>query len=211
MSNGLNVSSVNFAEDFVPLSEPLIRARQEAAPLGADLTSNGALSVMTFVAKALDAKAVVEIGTGSGATGLAFFEGMAPDGILTSIDTEVDRQAAARAAFQELEIPTRRFRLIAGVALDVLPKLQDESYDLVYINGDKLEYVEYVDQALRLLRSGGVMLMDHALWKGLIANPENEADETVIIREALQCVQEIEEFTCMLLPVGDGLLCAVKD
>lgn len=210
MGNGIDAGSANFAEDFVPASEALINARQEAVGLGADLPSDATLAFLTFTAKALNAKAVVEIGTGSGATGLALFNGMNPDGILTSIDTEVDRQAAARKVFTAQQIPTRRFRLIAGVALDVLPKLQEASYDLVYINGNKLEYVEYLEEAIRLLRYGGAVVVDHSLWRGLIADLNNEDDETVIIREALQYIQTNEDLTPVMLPIGDGVVAAIK-
>lgn len=135
---------------------------------------------------------------------------MDPAGVLTSVDTEHENQAAARRAFTAAQIPNRRFRLIAGQALDVLPKLRDGAYDLVLINGDHLEYAEYVAQALRLLRHGGVVVVNHALWSNKVADPDNQEDETIVIREALAGVQEIEDFTAALLPVGDGMLLAVK-
>ncbi len=121
-----------------------------------------------------------------------------------------ERQAAARRAFTGAGIAPQRFRLIASAPLEVLGKLRDGAYDLVFINGDKLEYVEYVAQALRLLRHGGVLVLNDALWHNLVAASDNEDDETLIIREALQSVSETEEFTSTLLPVGDGLLAAVK-
>jgi predicted O-methyltransferase YrrM len=135
---------------------------------------------------------------------------MAPDGILTSIDLENEHQVAARQIFAAEGVPNRRVRLIAGSALTVLPKLSDGAYDLVVVDGDPLEFVEYVDQSLRLLRSGGVLVLHHALWKGQVADDANEDDETLIIRESLQAVQGMDEFTATLLPVGDGLLVAVK-
>ena len=136
--------------------------------------------------------------------------GMASDGILTSIDLENEHQVAARQIFAAEGVPTRRVRLIAGSALNVLPKLSDGAYDMVVVDGDPLEFVEYVDQSLRLLRGGGLLVLHHALWKGLVADESNEDDETVIIREALQAVYDMDDFTASLLPVGDGLLVAVK-
>jgi predicted O-methyltransferase YrrM len=119
---------------------------------------------LTVLARAVQAKAVVEIGTGSGVSGLALFAGMQPDGILTSVDIETEHQQAARKAFLSIGIPTQRFRLIAGSALNVLPRLSDGAYDLVFIDADKVEYAEYVEQAVRLLRHGGVIALDNALW-----------------------------------------------
>jgi predicted O-methyltransferase YrrM len=76
---------------------------------------------------------------------------------LTSVDIEPEHQQAAREAFLGVGIPTQRFRLIAGPALSVLPRLSDRGYDMVFIDADKTEYAEYVEEGLRLLRYGGVL------------------------------------------------------
>lgn len=166
--------------------------------------------MLTFLAKTVQARAVVEVGSGSGVSGLALFAGMEPQGILTSVDSEHEHQTAARKAFTGVGIANRRFRLIAGAALDVLPKLTDAAYDMVFIDGDKLEYVEYVAQAMRLLRPGGLLVLNHALWASKVADTNNSEDETIVIREALAAVQESEDLTAALTPVGDGLLVAVR-
>lgn len=207
----LPAGAIDFAEEFVPAAAGVAAANQQSVLLGAGPLSQGTAAVLTFLTRVLHARAVVEVGTGTGVSGLALFAGMADDGILTSIDLEVDRQAQARHAFVAERIPTQRFRLINGAALEVLPKLRDGAYDMVFINGDRLEYVEYLAQALRLLRHGGVVVLNDALWQGLVADESNDDDETVIIREALASVLETEEFTAVLLPVGGGLLAAVKE
>lgn len=210
-AKGLNSASLGFAEDFVPTGEVLKRARENSVLVGAPTPSNGVCTALTFLARVLDAKAVVEIGTGTGVTGLALFAGMNPNGILTSIDAEAGWQLDAKSAFTDAGIPSQRYRLIAGLPLDVAPKLRDGAYDLVFIDGDKLEYVEYIAQALRLLRHGGALVLNEALWQNMVADSRNEDDETVIIREALQSVSDTEEFTSLLIPLGGGLLAAVKD
>lgn len=207
----LSPASWVFSEDFVPLDEHLTRARQNAVGLGLPAPSPGTLSTLRVLARMIAARAIAEIGTGAGATGLALFEGMGSEGVLTSIDPEPQRQSEARSEFQAAGVRSQRYRLIAGNPLDVLPKLRDGAYDMVLVGGDKLEYVEYIAQALRLLRPGGVLVVDDALWHGHVADARNDDDETLIIREALQSVQQTEEFTATLLPVGNGLLVAVKD
>ena len=208
---GVSPASWEFAEDFAPLDDAIRRSRQAAAGMGLEAPSGGTVSALRLIARMVQAHAVVEIGSGAGTTGLALFEGMDTAGVLTSIDTEPERQAAARQSFAAAGLKPQRFRLISGAPLDVLPKLRDGAYDLVLVNGDKLEYVEYLAQSLRLLRHGGVVVMNDALWHNLVADESNDDDETLIIREALQSVQETEEFTAALLPVGNGLLVAVKD
>lgn len=207
---GLDAPSLAFAEDFIVCSDAVRAAREQAVVLQAPAISGGTAAVLTLLSRALQASAVVEVGTGTGESGLAFFEGMRSEGVLTSIDSRAQWQLEARKAFLAQSIPTRRFRLIPGNPLDILNNLRDGAYDVVFINGDKLEFVEYLAQALRLLRSGGLVILNNALWHNRIADPANEDDETVIIREALQSVLDTEEFTSALLPVGDGLLVAVR-
>lgn len=199
-----------FAEDYVSESEQSLQARDKAAQLGVAPIGRGSASALTFLAKVVQAKAVVEVGTGSGVSGLALFGGMQPDGVLTSVDIEAEHQQAAREAFLAIGIPTQRFRLIAGPALSVLPRLSDAAYDMVFIDADKVEYAEYVEEGLRLLRRGGVLAVDNALWHDRTADGSNIDSETEAIRDALNAVKENEDLVASLLPVGDGLLVAVK-
>jgi predicted O-methyltransferase YrrM len=199
-----------FAEDFIDESDQAAEAREKARQLGVAPIGRGSASVLTFLARVVQAKAVVEVGTGSGVSGLALFAGMQPDGVLTSVDIEAEHQQAARAAFLAVGIPTQRFRLIAGPALSVLPRLSDGGYDMVFVDADKGEYAEYVEQGLRLLRHGGVLAVDNALWHDRTADGSNIDSETEAIRNALNAVRDNEDLVPSLLPVGDGLLVAVK-
>jgi len=204
-------ATLAFAEAFVAESDGAEAARRRADDLGVECISTGVATTLTLLAKVVNARAVAEIGTGTGVSALALLAGMAPDGVLTSIDAEAEHQLAAREVLTAEGVPSRRVRLIAGQALSVLPKLTDGAYDLVYIDGDPLEYVEYVAQAQGLLRPGGVLVLHHALWQDLVADERNEDDEPLIIREALEAVLADESFTPALLPIGDGLLVAVRN
>jgi predicted O-methyltransferase YrrM len=129
---------------------------------------------------------------------------------LTSVDIEAEHQQAAREVFLAVGIPTQRFRLISGPALSVLPRLSDGAYDMVFLDADKVEYAEYVEQGLRLLRHGGVLAVDNALWRDRTADGSHVDMETEAIRNALSAVKDNEDLFSALLPVGDGLLVAVK-
>ena len=98
---------------------------------------------------------MVEVGTGAGVSGLWLLRGMRSDGVLTTIDIEAEHQRLARESYNDAGIPPQRARTIAGAALDVLPRLTDGHYDLVFCDGDKAEYAAYLKEALRLLRPGG--------------------------------------------------------
>ena len=206
-----NSASWSFAEDYIAPSPDVAEARDEATVHTITPISTGVAATLKMLTRAVDAKAVVEVGTLMGASGLTFLEGMAKDGILTSIDVEADNQIPARTLFNRGGFQSSRFRLIAGSPIEIMPKLRDGAYDVVFINGDKLEYVEYVAGSLRLLRHGGMLIVNDALWHNEVADQDNESDESIIIREALDAVTASESYTQTLLAVGNGLLVAVKD
>lgn len=156
------------------------------------------------------ARAVVEVGTGCGVSGLWLLRGMAPGGVLTTVDVEPEHQRLARLAFADAGIAGNRTRLISGRALDVLPRLTDGGYDLVFCDAVKTEYADYLDEALRLLHPGGVVVFDNALWHDRVADPAARDADTVAIRELGKAVRADERLIPVLLPLGDGLLAAVK-
>lgn len=203
-------NSRSYAELFIPEDEHAIAARDRAADLGCVPVGAGAGAALTFLAAAVAARSVVEIGTGAGVSGLHLFAGMAPDGILTSIDVEAENQRAAKIAFTQAGIAPARARLINGRALEVLPRLTDGAYDLVLVDAAKREYPQYVAEAVRLLRPGGILAVDNALWHDKVADPTQRDPDTVAVREAGRLVRDDENLVAVLLPLGDGMLVAVK-
>ncbi|SDB80059.1 Predicted O-methyltransferase YrrM [Raineyella antarctica] len=208
---GPDQASWALAEHFRHEGPEAAAAREAAARSGIVPVAPGVATMLTFLARTARARSVVEIGSGTGVSGLALFAGMAGDGVLTSIDSDPEAQRVARGVFRDAGIPSNRFRLITGDALSVMPKLSDAAYDLVFVDGDKLEYAEYIEQAQRLLRAGGVLVVNNALWNNLVADPANDDNETIVIREALEAVTTMETaWIPALLPVGNGLLVASR-
>jgi predicted O-methyltransferase YrrM len=161
-------------------------------------------------AAATGGRNVVEVGTGAGVSGLYLLGGMAADGVLTTIDVEGEHQRAAKDAFTEAGIAASRYRLINGPAAEVLPRLRDEAYDIVLVDADKSAYGVYYEQALRLLRRGGVVAFDNALWHDRVADPSQRDTDTTVIRDLGKAVRDDDRLVAALLPVGDGLLVAAK-
>jgi len=203
-------NSWEYSEAYVAEDSVLTDARSRAEEVGCIPIQPGAGATLRLLAAVLVAGHVVEIGTGTGVSGVWLLRGMRSDGILTSVDIEAEHQRYAREAFAAEGIAPSRTRLITGRALEVLPRLADATYDLVLIDGAKDEYPECVEQAARLLRVGGVLALDSSLWHDKVADPAQRDPETVTIRGVLNSLRDDERWLPALLPVGDGLLTAVR-
>ena len=161
-------------------------------------------ATLRFIAAAIAARSVVEIGTGCGTSGIWLLRGMRPGAVLTSVDVEPEHQRLARAAFLAAGFPASRYRLIGGLALEVLPRLADGAYDLVFCDADPQEGPDYLAAALRLLRPGGIVAFDDALGS------EHGPDDSAVASELRELVRSDDRLVPLLLPIGNGLLTAVK-
>ncbi|MBA2415741.1 MAG: O-methyltransferase [Geodermatophilaceae bacterium] len=202
-------ASREYAESFGAEDQALVAARARSEEFGCEPVTAAAGNALRFLAATLDARAVVEVGTGAGVSGLWLLAGMRADGILTSVDTEAEHQRAARQSFREADIAPTRTRLINGAALQVLPRLTDAAYDLVFIDGPKSQYLDCLAEALRLLRHGGVVVFAGVLGRGRVGEATARDPETVALRELTKTVRDHEQLVPTLLPLGDGLLAAL--
>src|SRR4051794_40447386 len=203
-------ASWSYAEGFVAEDDVLAAARARAEEVGVVAIGPGGGAALRFLASVIEARAVVEVGTGTGVSGLWLLRGMRSDGILTTVDIEAEHQRLARETFPEGGVAPQRPPPIAGAAPAVLPRLTDGHYDLVFCDGDKTEYAAYLKEALRLLRPGGVVAFDNALWHDRVADPAQRDEETLAIRDLGRIVADRDDLVSVLLPVGDGLLAAKK-
>jgi predicted O-methyltransferase YrrM len=199
----------DYVESYLPDDRndtALLAAHSRAAELGCSALGAPAGAALCFLATSLRARAVVEIGTGTGISGLYLLRGMAPEGILTSIDIEPEYHRTARKTFAEAGFPPGRTRLIMGRALDVLPRLTSGGYDLVFIDAARAEYPSYYEHGVHLLRPGGVIA-----FHGVLAprsDPSRRDPGAIAARELARALRDDERLVPSLLPVGGGLLVA---
>jgi predicted O-methyltransferase YrrM len=151
----------------------------------------------------------VEIGTGYGTSGIWLLRGMRPGSVLTSVDLEPEHHRLAKEVFGAAGFPAGRYRLITGRALEVLPRLADGAYDLVFCDADTREYPEYLAAAVRLLRPGGIIAFDNALRADQGKNVAHADPDTAAISELREQVGADDELVPLLLPIGCGLLAAI--
>src|SRR3712207_9051176 len=116
---------------------------------------------------------------------------MRTDGVLTPIDVENEHQRIARRIFVETGFVPSRTRIITGRALDVLPRLADGVYDLIFVEADATEFGACAEADLRLLRPGGALVVNGAIAGGRIGDPAAREADMVPIREPLKQIREL--------------------
>lgn len=203
-------TSWSYTEGLPTEDEVLLRARERSYELGVATVSPGVAAALTVLAAGSKAHTVVEIGSGAGVSGVCLLRGLPANAVLTTIDSDVDHLRAAREAYAEAGIPSNRTRTISGRAADVLPRLTDGAYDLIFVDADKPSYPLYVERAVRLLKSGGMLIINDALDKDRVSDPAIREETTNTLRQVGKSVRENEDLISTVLPTGDGLLLAVK-
>jgi predicted O-methyltransferase YrrM len=204
-------SIVTHAEQSISEDAITAAARERADDSGAGAVTPAVGALLSVLAKLAGAKSVVEVGTGAGVSGLWLLSGMRDDGVLTTIDVEPEHQRLAKQAFAEAGIGASRTRLISGRAQDVLTRLADDAYDLVFIDAEPVDQPQFVVEGVRLLRPGGAIVLHRAALGGRAGDASAADKEVVAVREAARLIAEDERLTPVLVPLGDGLLAAARD
>ena len=201
----------SYAESFISEDAIKLAARARGVEIGTRDVSQGAGAYLSFLAQLLKAQSVVEVGTGSGVGSLWLLDGMLKSGTLTSIDDEMEHSSIAKTAFAEAEIAPSRFRLITNPVMEVMTKLTDRAYDLVIYRHDPEDLTYAISEAQRILRSGGVFVIDNFFGGSKVSDPAQRDPKTVALREAGKALKaDSESWAISLIPVGDGLLLATK-
>jgi predicted O-methyltransferase YrrM len=191
--------------DYPRVNPVVLHAMSWSAEFAVAAVTPSVGAALRLLAATARARAVVEIGTGLGVSGLWLLDGMRADGVLTTIDLEPDHQAMAKQSFAAAGYTPSRTRLIAGSARTVLPRLADDAYDLVFVDGAMEDYPHCVSAAHRLLHQDGLLVVHNALGGAT----SDLAAHTV--RELIAYLREAPEWAPALLPTGPGLLCATKN
>ena len=194
-----------FVQESTVEPEHIARARAHALELGAAPISPAIGAQTAVLSAASRALNIVEVGTGGGVSGLWLMHG-SPRATITTIDSEPEHLGAARQAFTDARIAPARARFITGRASDVLPRMNEASYDIVFIDADPEGVIEYVEHGLRLVRAGGTVLIPRVLAHGAVADPVRRDAVTTAYRSLIQEVQSSPAVIGALSTTGEGLL-----
>ena len=198
-----------FAEGFAHEDYFMQLARKNGVEVGAIDPTPAVGNFLKFATQLTGAKSVVEIGTNSGVGGLWVLQGLPNDGVLTTIDAEREHSKIARTVFEEADIPATKYRIITGNLIDVVGKLADNSYELI-ITRDAMDLFEIVQESFRLLKSGGLLIIDQALSNGKVADSTQRDPESIARRDAIKVIKEDARWSSSVIPIGAGILVAHK-
>lgn len=199
-----------FVKSAIVEDETMLGAREIAEDLNVPAIPPETGAILGALSRISGGKHIIEVGTGAGISSLWLLSGMVSQGILTTIDKDHDVHFAARDNFAKAGINANRVRFIKGWAEEVLPRFSDHSYDIVFIDAVVSNAPALIEEAFRVLRPGGSIIIN-----GIGAGAEKatgfNSEEKHFAREIFTIIGDNESLMPALIPTGTGLLVAVKD
>ena len=160
---------------------------------------------MTLIARILGARRAIEIGTFTGYSALCLARGLAADGELICCDVSEEWTSVGQRYWEKAGI-AHKIDLRIAPAIETLEQLPREpNFDLAFIDADKKGIIGYFEALLPLIRVGGVILVDNVLWRGAVADPAIDDEDTTAIRKFNDLVATDPRVECVMLPIADGL------
>ncbi|CAM1352195.1 MULTISPECIES: O-methyltransferase [Tenacibaculum] len=160
--------------------------------------------VLSMISKLIKPKSILEIGTYTGYSALCLAEGLSEDGVLHTIDKNEELEELQFKYFQKSGFQNQIKQYI-GNAIEIIPSI-NSTFDLVFIDADKSNYLNYFELIVDKMNKGGVILSDNVLWSGKVVEPLNPKDiDTKILLEYNKLLKEDTRLETVLLPIRDGL------
>lgn len=204
ISEDLENYTVNHSENEPQLLQQLNRETHQKILQPRMLSGHLQGRILSMLSKIKSPDAILEIGTYTGYATLCLAEGLSKEGTIDTIDCNEELYDFQKKYFN-LSEHTAQINQHLGNALDIIPKLNKE-FDLVFIDADKENYINYFELIVPLMKKGGIIVSDNVLWSGKVLEPANAKDEsTKTLIEYNKLLKEDSRVETVLLPVRDGL------
>jgi caffeoyl-CoA O-methyltransferase len=205
----VKTEQAEYLERLLPSNTGLLAEMEEYAEAHrVPIADREVARFLEITARSTGARRVLEVGMAIGYSVIHLARGMGEGGLVVTIEPSEEMIARSeefvgRAGLRE------RLRVERGYALEVIPRLAGETFDMLFLDAVKEEYAQYLELALPMLRAGGVVVVDNLLWGGQVAG-EIRAPEQTASTQALREFIRHPQLLAVVLPVGDGLGYAVK-
>jgi predicted O-methyltransferase YrrM len=164
--------------------------------------------VLSMFSKMIRPERILEIGTYTGYSALCLAEGLTPNGKLVTID--INEELASRVSGYFAESPySHQIDYLIGDAMELIPAL-NEKWDIVFIDADKHNYINYYHLVFPMVKVGGYIIADNVLWSGKVIDSSQQDKDTLLLREYNQLVHQDNRVEEVLFPIRDGLMIARK-
>ena len=164
--------------------------------------------VLSMFSKMIQPECILEIGTYTGYSALSLAEGLKENGKLITIDINEELESRVRGYFEAWEFRSKiDYRI--GDAMKIIPEL-NEQFDIVFIDADKLNYINYYNLVFSKVKIGGYIIADNVLWSGKVADESKKDKDTELLREYNLLNHKDERVENVLFPIRDGLMIARK-
>ena len=162
-----------------------------------------------LIIKISNIKNVLEIGTFTGLSALSISLALPDEGKLIALDKNEETNKIALNFFKKAK-QDHKIKTIIKPALESLVELKSKKFDMIFIDADKMNYKEYYEKSIGLLKKGGLIIIDNVLWHGEVADENNHDKFTLYIREFNRLVSEDKRVEQIIIPLGDGMtICRV--
>ena len=166
--------------------------------------------ILSFLSSAIKPKNILEIGTYTGYSALCMAEGLSKNGKLVTIDKNIELETMVKKYIND-SYYKNQIEFINANAIDVIPTLNLE-WDLVFIDADKENYINYFDLVIDQVNKGGWIIADNVLWSGkVLEEPDKKDKETIILQKFNEKVNQDSRVRNVLFPVRDGMMLMIKN
>ncbi len=202
--------TARYVIEKITVDSPLerrLRDETEKLSNGGMISGSDVGRLLGVLAQSIGAKTALEIGTFTGYTALMIAQALPQDGKLICCDVSDEFTRIGRPYWKEAGVETK-IDLRLKPALETLATLKPDSIDFAFIDADKLNYEKYYEACLKLVRPGGLILLDNMLWHGDVADPQATDETTTALRNLNQKISQDSRVASVLMTVGDGVMLA---
>ena len=194
----------NFSLKLNPIQQEIIDYNNTLGDVKRMQVATSQCHFLHLIIKTSNIKNVLEIGTFTGLSALSIALALPDDGKLTALDKDKETNKIAVSFFKKANL-NNKIQTIVKPALDSLDELKNCKFDMVFIDGDKMNYKEYYERSLMLLDKGGLIIVDNVLWHGEVADEDNLDKYTINIRDFNTYVANDIRVEQIIVPLGDGM------
>ena len=194
----------NFSLKLNPIQQEIINYNNTLGDVKRMQVAISQCHFLHLIIKTSNIKNVLEIGNFTGLSALSIALALPDDGKLLALDKDEETNKIVLDFFKKANL-NNKIQTIVKPALDSLDELKNYKFDMVFIDADKLNYKEYYEKSLKIIKKGGLIIIDNVLWHGEVVDEDNNDKFTLIIRELNDYVSRDKRVEQIIIPLGDGM------